>query len=131
MSQSYFNNYQTQLYLILQTLYHNLKRVGDTQKVISWKSKGLLIKKIFTPTTTDISLSPSIKWCENSNFYVIFRGSCLKQKKSNFYSSSNNNFFIVYDLDTCSQDLNFDFILKKCLFGGVKLAKNSDPDKCV
>ena len=27
--------------------------------------------------------------------------------------------------------INFDFILKYCLFGGVKLAKNADPDKYV
>ena len=30
-----------------------------------------------------------------------------------------------------SRDLNFDFTLKNCLFGGVKLAKNVDPDKYV
>ena len=84
MSQNYFNNDQTQLYLILQPLHYNLKTVGDTEKVASWKSKGFLIKKLFTPTTTDISLSSSIKWCENSNFYVIFRGSCLKQNKATF-----------------------------------------------
>ena len=38
-------------------------------------------------------------------------------------------FFIVYELDTWSQDLNSDFISKDCLFGGVKLPKNADPDK--
>ena len=30
-----------------------------------------------------------------------------------------------------SWDLNYDFTLKDCLIGGVKLAKNSDPDKYV
>ena len=30
-----------------------------------------------------------------------------------------------------SRDLNYDFTLKDCLVGGVKLAKNSDPDKYV
>ena len=28
-------------------------------------------------------------------------------------------------------NVNFDFTLKDCLFGGVKLAKNVDPDKLV
>ena len=37
----------------------------------------------------------------------------------------------VYKLDPCSQDLNSNFTSKDCLFGGVKLAKNSDPDKYV
>ena len=41
------------------------------------------------------------------------------------------NFFIVYELDTWSRDLNSDFILKDYLFGGVKLAKNADPDKYI
>ena len=41
------------------------------------------------------------------------------------------SFFIVDKLDTCSQDLNSDFTLKSCLFGGIKLAKNAGPDKYV
>ena len=40
-------------------------------------------------------------------------------------------FFIVYKLDTWWQDLNSDFSLKHCLFGGAKLAKNAEPDKYV
>ena len=37
-----------------------LKRVGDTEKAASWKSKGLLTVKLATATTTDNSLSSSI-----------------------------------------------------------------------
>ena len=40
------------------------------------------------------------------------------------------NCFIVYELDTRSRRLKTDFTLKDCLFGGVKLTKNDDPDKC-
>ena len=43
----------------------------------------------------------------------------------------NFSFFIVYELDTWSWDLNSDFTLKDCLFGGVKLTKNADPDEYV
>ena len=50
----------------------------------------------------------------------------LKTKKRNVYSSEQNNFF-----NTWSRDLNPYFISKDCLFGGVKLAKNADPDKYV
>ena len=35
---------------------------------------------------------------------------------------------IAYTLDAWSRDLNSNFTLKHCLFGGVKLAKNADPD---
>ena len=51
----------------------------------------------------------------------------LKTKTCNFYSSKYK--FIVYELNTRSGDFNSDFTLKDCLFGGVKLAKNVDPDK--
>ena len=39
------------------------------------------------------------------------------------------NIYIVYELNTWSRDLNTVFTLKDCLFGGVKLATNADPDK--
>ena len=71
IGQSYFNDDGTQLYLILQPLYYTLKRLGDTEKVVSWKSKCLSAEKRTTPTTTDNSLSPSIKWYENINLNNI------------------------------------------------------------
>ena len=39
------------------------------------------------------------------------------------------NLFIVYELDTWSQDLNANFTLKDCLFGAVKLTNSADIDK--
>ena len=35
----------------------------------------------------------------------------------------------MHTLDTWSKDLNTDFRLGNCLFGAVKLTKNTDPDK--
>ena len=69
-----------------------------------------------TPTTTDNSLSLSVKWYGDSNFCLVFKWSCLKQK-------------IVDELNRWSRDLNFGLTLKDSLFGGVKLAKNADPHK--
>ena len=65
---------------------------------------------------------------KNPTFFAIFIGSCLKQKS--FYSSKYNNSFIN-ELDTWSRDLNSDFILKDCLFGGVKLSQSAYPDKYI
>ena len=48
-------------FILFQTLNYTLKRLGDTEKVVSWKSKGLLTKKLTTPTTTDNSLPPCVK----------------------------------------------------------------------
>ena len=63
------------------------------------KSKCLLTKKLTTPTTNDNSLSPSIKWYEDSNFCLSFKGSCIKQKTTTFASPNRIIFFIVYNLD--------------------------------
>ena len=41
------------------------------------------------------------------------------------------NFFISQELDTWSRDLNSNFSLKDYLIGGIKLAKNADPDKFI
>ena len=41
IGQSYFNNDGAQLYLMLQPLYYTLKKLGETESVVSWKSKGL------------------------------------------------------------------------------------------
>ena len=41
IGQSYFNNDGAQNYVIFQSLYYTLKRLGDTEKIVSWKSKGL------------------------------------------------------------------------------------------
>ena len=70
--------------MILQLLYYTLKRLGDTEKVVSSKSKDLSGKKLTTPTTKDKSVSASIKWYENSNFCLIFKDSCLKKKSATF-----------------------------------------------
>ena len=41
IGQRYFNSEGSQNYLIFQTLYYTLKRLGNIEKVVSWKSKGL------------------------------------------------------------------------------------------
>ena len=49
---------------------------------------------------------------------VTFKGSCLKLDKVTFTTRNVANLFIVYELDSWSQDLNT-----------VKLTKNNDLDK--
>ena len=62
-----------------------------------------------------------------SNFCLVFKESCLKQKNATYTLPNGINFFIIYyKLDTWSQDLNYDFTLKDCLFGGVEFTKNTD-----
>ena len=73
-------------------------------------------EKLTTLTTTDNILSESIKWYESSNFCLVFKVSCLKQKNAMYTPPNIIVFIVVYKLDTWSQDLNFDFTLKGCLY---------------
>ena len=66
----------------------------------------------------------------NYKIKLKFEGSCLKQEdKAAFTSKKVLNVFIVDELDAWPRDLNTDFTLGGCLFGGVKLTENADPDK--
>ena len=67
----------------------------------------------------------------DSNFCLLFKGSCLKQKIQHLFLLTKYIFFTVYELDIWLPDLNSDFKLKDCLFGGVKFAKNAYLNKYV
>ena len=58
-----------------------------------------------------------------------FKGIRLKQDCVSFLHKNLLNFYILYELDTRSKDLNTDFSVGNCLFGAEKLIKNADPDK--
>ena len=66
----------------------------------------------------------------NSRIKLKIKGSCLKQEDKAAYTPKNVvHLFIVYELDTWSQDINTDITLQNFLFGSVKLTENVDPDK--
>ena len=65
----------------------------------------------------------------NSRIKLEFKESCLKQDKASFTPKHVVNLYIVYELNIWSQDLNAEFTLKDCLFGAVKLTKNSNRNK--
>ena len=68
-------------------------------------------------------------YMNNSRLRPELRRSCLKQSNAIFTTNNVVNLFIVYELDSWSQDLNTDFTLRDFLFGFVKLNKNADPHK--
>ena len=67
----------------------------------------------------------------NSRLILRFKESYLKQEDKAAYTPKNvvNLFFIVHELDSWPLDLGTDFTVGGCLFEGVKLIKNADPDK--
>ena len=110
-------------------LYYTLKKLGNIGKIVSRNLKVCQPKNLLLLLLLRLSLS--ISWYGNSNFCLVFKGTCLKEKSTTYIRPNRINFFIVYELDTWSRDLYSDFTLKPCLFGGVNLAKNSDLDKYV
>ena len=53
----------------------------------------------------------------------------MKQDKATFSHRNAVKAFTDYELDTWSRDSSTEFILGDCLFGAVKLTKNTDPYK--
>ena len=80
--------------------------------MVLWKSAGFLSESIVTPSTTNNSLSPSIKLNRNLKFCLVYKAICLKQGKTTFTHPNTIILIIVYELNTCSQDLNADLTLK-------------------
>ena len=56
---------------------------------------------------------------------VNFNGNCSRQDIIYFIHRNVVNLYLVYELNTCSKDLNTDFALCNCLFGAVKLTENT------
>ena len=72
IGQIYFVNDGAQNYLLLQPLYYALKKLANTKKGMSWKSKGL--------STKYIEWYKQLNGTETQIFCLTFKGSCLKQK---------------------------------------------------
>ena len=101
------------------------KKIANAS-ILSWKSKELSDDAIKSPTIIDNILAPKLEYI-NKKMFVKFNGSCLINQNKSTFNRKIVNIYIVYDLDSNSND--FDPTLQNCLFGAVKLTKNSDIDK--
>ena len=104
-------------------MYKYIKKIGDTESISEWKSKGFSDEVI---KSSNNSLDPTVRYT-SKRMYVKFSGSCLKQDRITFDYGKTVNIYIVYDLKSALN--NFDPTLQNYLFGAVKPAKNSDIDK--
>ena len=86
----------------------------------------VILRRIYV---VDNTLSPKIKWIQNSITARKLKANNLKQSKETCTPANVVKLFIVYKSDTWSQDLNANYTLKECLFEAVKVTKNDDPDK--
>ena len=88
------------------------KKIGSTESISSWKSKGLSNEVIKPPSTSNNSLAPELSYFINK-IKVKFNGSCLKQDKITYTYGRIVKIYIVYKLS--SNLINFDFTLENCL----------------
>ena len=89
------------------------------------QNKGLSEESITTLATPSNIVVPRLSYLNNAK--VKLDGSCLKQDK---VSSTYGNVvtFFVYKLHIWPSDLHTESTLKYCLFGAVKVTKNTDAD---
>ena len=113
---NHFEEDGTQNYLVFQPMNRYFKKIGNTDHISSWESKGLCNEIIKPPTTSNNCLAPELSYFINKT-RVKFNGSCLKQDKITYTHGTIVNIYIVYKL---SSDLDFVFALENCLFSAVK-----------
>ena len=103
-------------------------KIGNTDHISSWESKGLSGEIINPPSTSNNSLAPELSYFINK-IKVEFHGNCLKQDQITYTHGAIVNIYIVYKLS--SNFNNFDFVSENCLFVAVKLTKNADIENMV
>ena len=122
IGKNYFENDGTQNYLVFQPIDSYLKFNPKIGLLSEWKSKGLSDKIIKPP---DTSLAPTPGFKNDGKRYFTFRGDCLKEDEAKSEYDKIINIYIVYDLQS-NLNYNPDFTLENCLFGAVRVTKNTD-----
>ena len=121
---NHFEEDGTQNYSVFQPMYKYLKKIGNTDNISSWKSKGFSNEVIKPPDNT---IAPELIY-SGEKMYVKFNGSCLKQDKITFNYGKTVNISIAYALKST---LNYDedIALENYLFGAMKIIKNANISK--
>ena len=86
-------------------------------------------QNIRPPTTCDSSLNSRINYKDDSKIQQKFDGGCLKRENITFNYKIILSFCIVFEINSCPVNLEFNFALAGSFIGTVKLNKNDDPDK--
>lgn len=96
------------------------------------EGKGLSEEGVEIPATVDNIFAPKLTFIYNRIIGEKFEGCCLRKDNLLIIElkwNRNNFFFILYELDTCSEDLNTAFTQVDCSFKLSKLIKNADKEK--
>ena len=96
--------------------------------VLSWNSKGVSKEVIKAPRSNNNILSPTTEnTLDQQKIKLKFNGSCLIQDQITYTPQTIVNIYIVYEITKMSYISDYP-TLENCLFGSVKLTKNTDID---
>ena len=127
IGKSHFEEDGTQNYLVFQPMSKYFK-IGNSDYVLSWKSKGLSAESITPPSAPNNFLNPSLNYLV-TKIRVRFSGSCLKQDKIAYTHRKIVSIYIVFEINKKDNTIISDPTLESCLFGAVTLTKNVNIDK--
>ena len=97
IGKSHFEEDGTQNYLVFQKINRYFK-IGNSDYVLSWKSKGLSTESITPPSAPINFLNPSLNYFD-AKIKVKFTESCLKQDESTYTHGKIVNIYIVYEIN--------------------------------
>ena len=125
---NYFDGDGTQNDLVFQPMYKYFKTFIENNFtfISSWESKGLSNEAIVSTETSNYDQYPRLVY-DNARIKLTFSGDLLKQDKISYSHRPIVSIYVVYRL--APRTNNSDVTLENCLFGAVKLTKNSDIDK--
>ena len=125
---NYFDGDDAQNYLVFQPVYKYFKTFIEKSStfISSWESKGLSNEKIGYTKTSNYSQAPRLVY-DNARIKLNFIGDLLKQDKVTYNRGPIVNIYIAHRLTPGIN--NSGVTLENCLFGAVKLTKNTDIDK--
>ena len=122
---NYFEDDDTQNYLVFQSIYKYFEITPTTNIILSWKSKDLSDKTIKPPGPHTV-LAPELSYVGNKT-RVEFNGRFLTQNKIIYYHKKIVNIYIVYEFILYNSNSNYS-TLENCLFAAVKLTRDTDID---
>ena len=120
LGKNFWGDDGSQNMLVYQPAFSTLQLNKDKgiDYVTSWKSKGVY-SSILSPQHT--TFLHSIKHCEYKIGKKMDKDPLVVEQ--NNYVTQIANTYIVYDLDTCSNNPIRNFALKNCLFGATSIVK--------
>ena len=79
-------------------MYRYFKKIGNTDYISEWNSKGFFDEIVKPTTTSDNSLAPALSYIGNKT-RVKFHGDCSKPDKVSFTHGKTVNIYIVQGIN--------------------------------